>query len=55
MIIRTTVSARMGLLGNPSDGFGGKTIAVQIQDFAASVNLWESPELTIKLHPRHDL
>ena len=54
MIIRRAAHARMGLLGNPSDGFGGKTITVQIQDFAATMRLWESPRLEIKPHPVHD-
>lgn len=54
MIIRRAAYARMGLLGNPSDGFGGKTITVQIQDFAATMRLWESPRLEIKPHPVHD-
>jgi len=54
MIIRRAAYARMGLLGNPSDGFGGKTITVQIRDFAATMRLWESPRLEIKPHPVHD-
>ena len=28
---------RVGLLGNPSDGYGGKTISVSIQNFFAEV------------------
>ena len=47
MIFRTKAHARAGLLGNPSDGFGGKTIAFIIKNFAAEVTLWESPELEI--------
>ena len=31
------VPARIGLLGNPSDGFGGRVIAATIDDFAATV------------------
>ncbi len=54
MIISCATHARMGLLGNPSDGFGGQTITVQIQDFAATMRLWESPRLEIKHHPVHD-
>lgn len=41
-------------MGNPSDGFGGKTIACLIGDFAASVTLWESPQLEIIPHPKFD-
>lgn len=34
-----TVPARVGLLGNPSDGYGGRTIAFAVQAFEASVVL----------------
>jgi glucuronokinase len=47
VIIHTQAHARAGLLGNPSDGFFGKTIAFIIRNFAAEVTLWESPELEI--------
>ena len=52
MIIHTKAHARAGLLGNPSDGFHGKTIAFSIRNFAARVTLYESPELEI--HPSAD-
>lgn len=48
MIIRTKAHARAGLLGNPSDGFHGKTISFIIKNFAARVTLYESPELEIQ-------
>ena len=41
-------------MGNPSDGFGGKTIAALISDFWASVILWESPKLDLLPHPLFD-
>jgi glucuronokinase len=47
MIIRTTSHPRAGLVGNPSDGYYGKTIAFLFEDFAAEVVLYESPELEI--------
>ena len=47
MIIQAQAFARAGLIGNPSDGFYGKTISVIIRNFAARVTLWESPELEI--------
>lgn len=47
MIIRTTANARAAIVGNPSDGYFGKTIAFAFDNFNASVTLWESPELTI--------
>ena len=36
-VIRKVVGSRVGLLGNPSDGFGGKTIAAMVEDFWAVV------------------
>lgn len=54
MIIRTKVHARAGFLGNPSDLYGGKVISFLIEDFAARIQLWESPHLTFQLHPQHD-
>jgi len=54
MIIHTTVNARAGLLGNPSDMYGGKVISFLIADLSASVRLWESPQLTFRQHPEFD-
>ncbi len=54
MIIRKLGYARAALLGNPSDGFHGKTIALLIRNFAAGVEIWESPELSILADPTHD-
>jgi len=54
MIVHRCVGARVGLVGNPSDGFGGKTIAALVGDFYASVTLWETPKLAIIPHPRFD-
>jgi glucuronokinase len=48
MILRKAVHARAGLIGNPSDGYFGKTISVILQNFAAEVTLFESPELRIE-------
>ena len=36
---------RVGLMGNPSDGFNGKTIAMSISNFWAEVTLVESQTL----------
>jgi glucuronokinase len=47
MIIRTKAYARAGLVGNPSDGYFGKTISLVVQNFRAEVVLYESPELEI--------
>ena len=48
MIINTQAYARAGLLGNPSDGYNGKTISIIIKNFGVNVILYESPELTIE-------
>jgi glucuronokinase len=47
MIIETRAYARAGLLGNPSDGYFGKTISIVVRNFAASVSLYETPEFRI--------
>ncbi|MCX6873123.1 MAG: GHMP kinase [Verrucomicrobia bacterium] len=47
MIIRTTAYPRAALIGNPSDGYFGKTIAFTFAEFSARVTLYESPELEI--------
>ncbi len=47
MIIRTTAFPRAGLIGNPSDGYFGKTIALAFRNFSAQIELWESPELEL--------
>jgi len=54
MIVHRCVGARVGLMGNPSDGFGGKTIATLVSDFYASMILWESPKLEIIPNPQFD-
>lgn len=45
--IRRRAHARAGLIGNPSDGYGGKTIAFAIESFAAEVVMypWEEVEI----------
>ncbi|MCC7492073.1 MAG: hypothetical protein IT204_07010 [Fimbriimonadaceae bacterium] len=53
-IIRTRCFARAGFIGNPSDGFYGRTIAVIVRNWSAKVTLWESPELHIQANPQHD-
>jgi len=48
MIVRKRVYARAGLVGNPSDGYHGKTIAFTFRNFFAEVTLYESPELEFR-------
>ena len=47
MIIRTKSYPRAALLGNPSDGYFGKTIAFLFRNFSAEVILYETPEIEI--------
>lgn len=47
MIIHTYSYPRAALIGNPSDGYFGKTIAFLFQNFKAEVLMYESPELEI--------
>src|SRR3984957_11543251 len=47
MIIAAHSYARAGLIGNPSDGYFGKTISFVIRNFRATVRLWESPHFEI--------
>ena len=52
--LTTTSYARIGLIGNPSDGFHGKTISFLIKNFEASVSVFSSSSLVIEPHPDHD-
>lgn len=52
MLIRTKACARAGLVGNPSDGYFGKTISFIIRDYCAEVTLYETPELRIEPNER---
>jgi len=47
MACEASAYARAGLIGNPSDGYYGKTISFIVRDFAARVSLYESPEMEI--------
>jgi len=48
MIIKTQAFARAGLLGNPSDGYYGKTISIIVKNFGVTVTMYESPDLKIE-------
>jgi glucuronokinase len=58
VIIRTRAYPRAGLVGNPSDGYFGKTISFVFNNFRAEAVLYETPELEIlpsqKDHSRFD-
>ena len=49
IIIRKRAYARAGLLGNPSDGYNGKTISIIVRNFWAEVVLyeWESVDIVL--------
>ncbi len=45
MLITTQSFARAGFLGNPSDGYFGKTISFAFRNFSAEIVMYETPEL----------
>jgi len=45
MLLQRVSYARAGLLGNPSDGYFGKTVAFTFGQFRAVVTMYESPEI----------
>ncbi len=57
-IVRQRAFARAGLVGNPSDGYHGKTISITVQNFFAEVILYEWERFEILLsqedHSRFD-
>lgn len=48
-VIQGTAHARAGLVGNPSDGYNGKTLSIIVRNFRARVVLydWENVELLL--------
>lgn len=49
--VRKRCYARAGLVGNPSDGFYGKTVSLTLANFWADVTLTQSEKLRLKPHP----
>jgi glucuronokinase len=49
--------ARAGLMGNPSDGFHGKTLSFIVNNFFAQVTITSNPDLSVELipHPVFDI
>ena len=47
MIIRESAFPRAALVGNPSDGYHGKTIAFVFSNYSADITLYETPELEL--------
>ena len=49
LLIRKKAFARAGLIGNPSDGYHGKTLALVVRNFAAQVTLYEWDQIEVVL------
>jgi hypothetical protein len=49
IIIRKRAYARAGLIGNPSDGYHGRTISISVRNFWAEVVLYEWDTVDIVL------
>ena len=47
LLIRKKAFARAGLVGNPSDGYFGKTLSVIVGNFAAEVTLYEWDQIEV--------
>jgi glucuronokinase len=47
LLIRKKAFARAGLVGNPSDGYGGRTISLVVRNFAATVTLYEWDQIEV--------
>ena len=47
MALEAQAYARAGLIGNPSDGYFGKTISFTVRNFSAKVSLYESGKLEV--------
>jgi len=48
-IIRKRAYARAALVGNPSDGYGGRTLSLVVRNFSAEVVLYEWDTVEIML------
>lgn len=48
-LLRRRAYARAGLMGNPSDGYGGKTLSLSVGNFWAEVVLYEWEDLELVL------
>lgn len=46
-LVRAQANARAALVGNPSDGYGGRTISFAFREFAARATVYEWPRLEI--------
>ena len=51
-VFRTHAFARAGLVGNPSDGYHGRTISLIVRDFRAEAVIYDWPEIEIMPTPQ---
>eukprot|EP00897_Mesotaenium_endlicherianum_P003906 jgi/Mesen1/3543/ME000198S02745 len=54
MALTCRAYARVGLVGNPSDGYYGKTISFSLENFYAEATLVPSDSIRFTPHPLHD-
>ena len=47
LLIRKNAYARAGLMGNPSDGYHGKTLSLLVRNFRAEVTLYEWDQIEV--------
>ena len=52
-MIDSIAYARAGLVGNPSDGYNGKTISLIVKNFAAKVLIYQSDRKSTRLNSSH--
>ena len=48
-LIRQRACARAGLVGNPSDGYHGRTISIALENFQAETILYEWERVEVLL------
>lgn len=51
LTINAVSYSRIGLIGNPSDGYYGHTISITVDNFASTVTLLKSERLNLVPHP----
>lgn len=51
---RSRVYSRIGLLGNPSDGYNGRCLSLSLQNFWAEVIIKPASKITFELNPEGD-
>ena len=52
--VRAHAFARIGMMGNPSDGFHGKTVGTTVRNYWADAWMWPSDVIHLVPHPLYD-